>query len=818
MRTEQFLSSIKNNTVDYTDYLNRISYKDKIKDDFAWVKSKVDYYDKYNNTAYWGDKYERLKRNYDLFFGKFNPEEYRSHFNMFGLDSAPLPVKLKHINIISTPIRELIGEEYRRPFNMQAVAINSEAISKKEADKLEMLKQYVYKSLMSPILQQLDQEFPEKDSSQEQAEAYNKKVEEMTPEYIQKYMQKSYKLPEEIAAQNLIAYYTRKLNLNYLFSQGMLDVQCAGEECYFVGIKNDSLVVEKTNPLYMTYIMHKDEIFTHKADAVIKEDFISAIDVITKYEEYLKEDEIKNILNNARNVPFLPARNSELLSEGYIRIDDMPNTSQYNLERQVRVAHVVFKTLKKILFITTLDEFGEIKEIIADETYKMIKGIDLAVEEAYITEYWEATKIDSDIYIKMQPLPGQYRDLDNPYEAYNCYYGIIYNKFDGQNIAPIDRAVQWQFLYDVMIMRMEEELGTNIGNVMVAVQKHIPKGWSPEKWFHFLKVTKVAMIEPDIDGLGTDPQYWKSISLSNQREVSFYVELLRFIEQNLIRSLGSNESRLGSQGASETVGNNQQSLIQSAHITEPEYIIHNILKQEVCTAIIEYTKYLLPNNPEKFSYIMDDLTIAAFTYDPEIMSLAKIGIFLSNSSMDNDILRLLRTETKAMIQNSGGDFRTVLEILTTNNVQAIKNLIEKHGEEMQQRKEAEMQQLKQMEDNKIAAAKELAETKMNWESEQNQLDREFRLKEAYIKAAGYASVEDVDSNQVPDIFEAAKFNAELGFKTHEANIKEREMGIRERELVENNMSEEKDRQIEREKMAVEREKIKAMKQNKSTKK
>jgi hypothetical protein len=107
---------------------------------------------------------------------------------------------------------------------------------------------------------------------------------------------------------------------------------------------------------------------------------------------------------------------------------------------------------------------------------------------------------------------------------------------------------------------------------------------------------------------------------------------------------------------------------------------------------------------------------------------------------------------------------------------------------------------------------------MNWESEQNQLDREFRLKEAYIKAAGYASVEDVDSNQVPDIFEAAKFNAELGFKTHEANIKEREMGIRERELVENNMSEEKDRQIEREKMAVEREKIKAMKQNKSTKK
>ena len=63
MRTEQFLSSIKNNTVDYTDYLNRISYKDKIKDDFAWVKSKVDYYDKYNNTAYYGDKYERLKKN-----------------------------------------------------------------------------------------------------------------------------------------------------------------------------------------------------------------------------------------------------------------------------------------------------------------------------------------------------------------------------------------------------------------------------------------------------------------------------------------------------------------------------------------------------------------------------------------------------------------------------------------------------------------------------------------------------------------------------------------------------------------------------------
>jgi len=107
---------------------------------------------------------------------------------------------------------------------------------------------------------------------------------------------------------------------------------------------------------------------------------------------------------------------------------------------------------------------------------------------------------------------------------------------------------------------------------------------------------------------------------------------------------------------------------------------------------------------------------------------------------------------------------------------------------MVQQQQAQQQAQQQQVQAQIEAQAKLAKEQQAWQAEQNQLDRDFRLKEAMIKGMGFAQDTDVNQNLIPDMLEISKF-------THDASIKQQEMSLRERELVENNVSEERDRQI-----------------------
>lgn len=794
---------------------DRIPYRKKIANDYEWFKAKINYYDTFNSRNNWAYKSDKINRNYDLYNGIIDEKIFEPVVNALNIEDWENPVKMEHIDIISLPIREIIGSEIKRPFEPIVIAVNPEAVTQKEKERISMLKNWVYKELMWPIEQQLKEQFPDAQINEEQAKAYAEQLEAMKPEGIDEFMQTKFRLPEESLAQDLINYLVREHKLEYLFNRGWESAVITAEEVYFVGQKNGKEHIEVIDNKYLNYELGLGKHFIHESDWVTYERFLLVSEIYEEFGEEIEED--KELQKKLEQIT--PFRHHKDITEGILIDYDYDDNAIYLSDRKVRVLHTVFKSLKQIKFIKSQDpETGEIVETIVDETYKFNPLFDLEERIAWIPEYLEGYKIDEDIFIRMRPIPYQYRNINDPFKIKGPYVGVTYGLHNGVPISLLDRGYSFQFLYDVIWFRLLESIATDRGNVLIALLKQIPEGWSPKQWLQYLITSKVGFIDPSQDSatIGSDPQYWKSINLSNSQDIQKYLNLLDYAEQKCLRVIGSNENRIGTVTPNESVTNNQQKIIQSSNITEPEFYIHNILKEEVLTALLEQAKISFRNNPRNISYITSDLNIKSLFIDPELLETSEFATYLSNSTRDHSIVQSLKNQIDRIVQASQGDFRFLTEVITTNNPQSLKEMADKISND--KNRQIEMQQ--QMQQQQIQSQQELEKQKMDFEAKENQLDREYKIKEAIIKAMGFANVQDTDQNKVPDMLEIAKFNQDILNFDREAGLKQQEMSIRERELVENNMSEEKDRQVQREKIKadLEKERIKAKNKPTSSKK
>lgn len=725
--TIKFLSEVINDEHLTTDLKDKISYADKVKNDFAWVKSKIDYYDR---GFLMGDK-----ANYNLFNGVYDEKDYESVMKPYGLNTDLIP-KLNYIDIISNPLKELIGEERYRHFDPIVVAVNSEAANTRLKQKTDQIKEY--------LIQKIEGNEPEKDL-----------------EYIESYMKKSFKLPEEHQAQALLNYLLRKLNLRFNFNQLFKDLIICGKAIVLPTIRNGIVDIEIINPTRFKCIKPQDSYKIEDSEACIYEEWLTYTQLVNKFD--ITDKELSELdSSNFTNI---------ILSNDMVLMNDLDEEVE---EKLYRVLNVTFATLKKIKFVTRLNE-----TILVDETYKPDPILDTDVEEAWIREIWGGTKINSKIYKNLGPVDNQYTNFNDPYEVKQPYFGVVFEERNSKLVSILDRGKNWAYMFNYVFHQLEQAIGINLGNVMVANFNSIPSGWSPEKWLTFLKATKIAMIDPTQEGaLGTDPQYWKSINMSMGTDINLFINLLTYCERQCYKALGTNENRLGTVGVSETVSNNIQKIQQSVNITEGLFDMFDRFKETVCTRLIELAKIAYKDSEEKMVYILDDLSQVILDLNTENLSLSEFGCFVSINIEDYNMVNMLRNHLNTLIANSNGDMRLVVKALKTKNPATIEALVNEQYDTNMKMKQAEQELNKELQEQM---------------KKEKELDRNHEIRLALIRAMGYLNDSDVDMNKVPDILEIEKFNKEYGLKS-------RELDIRERELVENNKSEAADRALEREKI------------------
>lgn len=783
---------------------------------------------------------EEMQTYYDLYNSIYSEKDLKYVTNPFKQQDG-FPAMAQDYNIIKPKIDLLLGEETKRPFNFRVVHTSDIATSEIQDKAKQMIVDYIQATIMSKL-------GPEEQARYQEA---LQSGEIMTPEQIQKYLSKDYKDIAEITAYHSLNYLKNKLNITHEFFKGWKDALIGGEEIYYVGIVNGEPCLQRINPIYFDYDSDTSDLeFIHEAQWCCYEMIMSLTEVYDRLYDKMSEkqlNELLDMMDDRSKGGVTPEVRKTSLDYPHIKTHSINGFSSNPFEEadNIHVWHCCWKSLKKIGFVNIINpETGMPEEYQVDETYKET-GNELDVEWKWIIEVWEGYRIGQDLYVGIQPIEYQHISADNPNAQRLPYTGVIYNNTNSRPRSLVSMMKPLQYMYIVLWYRLELAMARDKGKVVTMDITQIPKSMNIDvaKWMHYLSALGVNFVNPyeegwDIPGReGGKPSQFNQISaldLTMANTIDQYINLMDKIESMLSEISGVSKQREGSISSNELVGNVERSVVQSAHITEPWFWVHNQVKKECLTMLLDTAKHAWKDNKTSIQYVLDDATRAFLTLSDDFF-YEDMDIFVEDTTKNQQQIEALKNLMQPAMQN-GASLLDIAEIITMDNVTMIRSKLEeieqKRMEQQQAMEQAQAEREQQMAQIQNEIKEEelmLKEAEMDLKKYEIDSNNATKITVAQLNAYRGAENMDQDMNGIPDpieigkqAIEQQKVNSDIASKQFEFNNKKREMEMKREienkkiELEKQKMKQEMELQKQKDKAAMEREQLKARtaKQNK----
>lgn len=769
-----------------------------------------------NSTSYYGE----LQTYYNLYNSIFDEKDFKSITNPFKVEDG-FPATPHDFNIIRPKVDLLIGEETKRPLNFRVIRTSQEATSEMQEKEKQMILQYIEAAITAKMSPEEAQQFQEQLQSGEI----------MPPEQIAKYMDKDYKDIVENTAYHSLTYLREKLDLDNEFIKGWKDGLISGREIYYVGVLNAEPYAERVNPICFSYDKSPDLDFIEDGSWCCRKMRMPIAEVYDRYYDKLEEKDLDRLEEMIGSTPGRNLGDRSPVDMGIqLRIYDNP-IFEGSGKSLVNVWHCCWKSFKKIFYVTTTDDAGQPQINIVDETYQPV-GNEVSVEPDWIIEVWEGYRAGSDLYFGIQPIEYQHVSIDNPNSQKLPYCGAIYSNTNSKPRSLVSILKPLQYMYIVLWYRLELAIARDKGKVVNMDITQIPKSMniSPAKWMHYLSSVGVNFINPYEEGWnipgreGGKPAQFNQITaldLTMSNVIAEYIQLMDKIEELAGTISGITQQREGAVSTSEMVGNVERSVVQSSHITEPLFWVHNQCKRRVLNMLLNTAKGAWEETgKQKLQYIFDNGERAFLDITPKFY-YDDMDVFVSDTSKDLENIQKLQQLIQPAMQN-GASLLEAAEILTNDNFniikQKLKDMQTRQEQIQQQQQEAEAQQQQQLQQmQNEAKQQELMLQEAQMDLQRYQIDQDNQTKIAVAQINAYRGTEELDQDQngIPDpveigkqAIEQQKINQDAYNKHYEAKQK-REIEDQKIQLEKDKMKHETELQKAKDDAAYEREKLKA---------
>ena len=653
---------------------------------------------------------DRMKIAYELYNSNFDEKDFKHVTDPFNVGDT-FPSKMQNHNIVRPKIDLLLGEESKRAFTFKVIQTNDEAVSGMQTEYKQMILQYLIDTLNTT---------PDDDNYLDD---------------LQKYMKFSYKNIAEETAYNALNYLKEKLNITNEFLKGWKDALIAGEELYYIGILNGEPTFERVNPMYSDYDRSPDTEFIDQSAWFKRLMYASPSTIYDRYYNKLEESDLDTILEMTQGNKGM----TKISSSGGIKWNTTLTNAMLNneeIEDALEVHHVVWSSYKKIGFLTYVDENGEEQVDIVDESYDA--DPEEKIEWEWITEVWEGYRIGSDMYFGIQPIEFQHQSLDALYENKIPFTGAVYSNTNSRGKSLLEIMKPLQYMYLVLWYRLDIALARDKGKALVMDITQIPKsmGVTTEKFLHYLSSLGVVFFNPyeegwDIPGReggkASSFNQFSSVDLSMSNVIVGYIQLMTKIEDMIGEISGVSRQRQGQIQSDELVGNVQQTIVQSSHITEPLFHKHNQVKRRCLNMLIDTAKYAWgSSNKKTLHFVLPDMSRVFSEVTSEFL-FADLDVFVIDSTKETQDIERVKTLLPYAVQN-GATLLEAAEVATGDNVLRMKRQLAeiderkaKIQEDMAKREQETQMQIQQMvaqekaEENRIKEEDSIrkAETALN---------------------------------------------------------------------------------------------------------
>lgn len=751
----------------------------------AWRKRHLDWADSksFFNFSLVRKSVVHKKINYDLLNGKLHMSDLKLILNPSSLQASFIPDRIQHYAIINSKLNVLKGEEYSRLFDYKIIVTNPNAISEIEKERKELLQQLVEQEIKN---------------EQQSEEDFSKKLEELNYFFTYEYQDE-----REIRANALVEHYSKEYNFKLLFNQGFMDALIIGEEMYKCDIVSGEPTIERLNPLKVRIFKSGYSNKIEDADMIIIEDYWSPGKVIdTYYKELSKKDmeyiekmpdhmgqavtdsmgnvdERYGFVNNYM-VGEEISTNDSVYFDPFGANEGVNNSLlPYDMAGNLRVLQVFWKSRRKIKEVKSFNpKTGEEEYTFYDESYEI--NTDLGEEERiyYINEAWEGTKIGSDIYVNMRPRQIQYNRLSNPSKCHFGIIGSIYNLNDSRPFSLVDMMKPYNYLYDAVHDRLNKLIAKNWGKIIRLDFAKVPKGWDIDKWMYYAKTMGIAVENSFNEGDygaatgklagGLNNASTGVIDAEFGNSIQSQIQLLEYIKNEMSDVTGISRQREGQISNRETVGGVERSTLQSSHITEWIFSIHDDVKKRVIEAFLETAKIAMKGRNKKFKYILPDFSTKMIEIDGDEFAECDYGLVADNGETSQKLNQQLNTLAQAALQNQLITFSSLMKLYSSTSLAEKQRMIEKEERNKLEAQQQQQQQQLEMQQQALQQQKQLEELKMKQQDVLNQRDNETKIMVAEInskaEAERFAMMNDDTLNEkdILDIEEKKRqFNEKL---------------------------------------------------------
>lgn len=836
-----------------------VSQKEKLSD--RWAKQNMDYF-----TTVFYSQYAKNRRaggfvrNYDLVNGKLTREDFyeipqvKSFVDNLTSEEMRLPEHIKNYTIMRPPLNTLLGELSKRPDTTRVKAFDDDSKAEELQFRTDMLQQMIIGRAKVRLNQKLAQQ------GVDISEVDPEQLQQMTDEQVEDYMTSYTSLAERWANRVLEALKV-ELNMKEKSEDAFRDLLYTSREYYHIyetDANSLGLDVVCLNPKSVWRLTTPDKKYSHDWYAgglgeimeisQIMEDF----PMVTKEEiDHLRKSTERFNLNTVResnygkeitgidSITYDPYDEAILQERMFLESQLNDNPEQFgqssgfdfnatNFGNRFAVVTAYWKSKTEIGEVTHMDqESGEIIKTLVDRSYKpgSLPG-EISVEWRWSNQWYKGIKIGQDVYHVM------------PYKllAYCPIIGVVHEQKNAEPTSLVDLMKPFQMIYNVCINQLWKLLEKEKGKVFLIPLRHIPIPKDGDAQ-DALDVWETEAEERGILFIDDSPENAKSLSsfnqyreidLSRSQEMQARYNLAVQMKMECWELVGLTRERLGTVAATQTATGVNTSLSQSYAQTEPYFVQHEYVLNEVYQAILDAAQYIESHKPmSTISFIGDDGENTFVQINGSELKLKDLKVFVTSRQKDQNAFQQLQQLSQAALQN-GASLYDIAELYTTDSMRKLKDtfkkLKDKQDEYIKNQQQMAQQELDQNQQQFLAtqqAADIKDREKMVNDNYQKDLDRINKKEIALIQSFNRQddNLKDTDASGVPDILEVSRLAMDEGANVNSHNLALQKLSTERAKLAQDRTAQLENLKLEREKLVLKDKEIKSKeriaKQNKN---
>jgi len=468
----------------------------------------------------------------------------------------------------------------------------------------------------------------------------------------------------------------------------------------------------------------------------------------------------------------------------------------------LRVTTVYWKSQRKVGHLTKITESGDVITDIVDEDYKVTDKPEYNttlvsnkskhtlvfgehIDWIWINQVWGGVKIGPNrptfwgtnnpggitpIYLGINqnhigPLQFQFKGDSSLYGCKLPVEGSIFSDRNTYSRSLVDLMKPFQIAYNIVNNQIADILVDELGTVIMIDQNSLPRHSLGEDWGKgnyakaYVAMKNFQMLPLDTSITNTENalnfNHFQKLDMSQTERLMSRIQLAQYFKSQAFEVIGITPQRLGQEITRQTATGIEQSINASYAQTETYFIQHcDYLMPRVHKMRTDLAQYYQSTKPSaRLNYITSLDERKNFEINGTDLLLRDLNIFTTTKANQRAILEQLK-QLALSNNTSGASIYDLGNIIKSDSISEVTHILKATEKKNDQMRQQEMQQQQQMQEQMLQARQEEQKMKMEFESTENDKDRQSRILEAQIRSAGYGSMQDINENQQSDYLDA----------------------------------------------------------------